>query len=68
MDLKTIVLMTMHKAVHPKYDLERLYVSRKDEGRKLTSTEDNVDASIQQLKYYIKRKKLSTMIKTAQTT
>ena len=30
----------MHKAVHPKDDVDRLYMSRKEEGKALTSIED----------------------------
>ena len=47
--------MTMHKALHPRDDVHRLYVSRKEGGRGLASIEDSVDASIQRLKDYIKR-------------
>ena len=45
--------MTMHKALHPRHDVNRLYVSRKEEGRGLASIEDSVDASIQRLEDYI---------------
>ena len=45
--------MTMHKAQHPRNDVDRLYVSRKEGGRVLASIEDSVDASIQQFKDYI---------------
>ena len=38
--------MTMHKALHPKDDVDRLYVSRKEGGRGLANIEDSVDASI----------------------
>ena len=47
--------MTMHKALHPRDDVDRLYVSRKEGGRGLISIEDSVDASIQRLKDYIER-------------
>ena len=43
----------MHKALDPRDDVDRLYVSRKEEGRRLASIEDSVDASIQRLKEYI---------------
>ena len=43
----------MHKAIHPRDDEDRLYVSRKEEGRGLTSTKDNVNASIQRHEDYI---------------
>ena len=46
--------MTMHKALYPRDDVNRLYVSRKEGGRGLASIEDNVDTSIQRLKDYIK--------------
>ena len=46
MDQRTRKLMTMHKALHPRDDVDRLYVSRKERGRGLAGTEDSVDASI----------------------
>ena len=57
MDQRTRKLMTMHKALHPKDDIDRLYVSRKEGGRGLASIEDSVDASIQRLDNYIKKYK-----------
>ena len=45
--------MTMHKALHPRDDIDRLYVSRKEGGRGLASIEDSIDASIQRLDDYI---------------
>ena len=45
--------MTMHKTLHPRDDVDRLYVSRKEGGRGLASIEDSVDASIQRLEDYI---------------
>ena len=43
----------MHKALHPRDDVDRLYVSREELGRRLASIEDSVDRSIQQLEDYI---------------
>ena len=40
----------MYETKHVLDDVGRLYVSRKEGGRGLTSIEDSVDASIQQLK------------------
>ena len=37
MDQRTRKLMTMHKALHPRDDVDRLYVSRKEGGRGLAS-------------------------------
>ena len=48
--------MTMHKALHPRDDVDRLYVFRKEGGRGLASIKDTVDASIQRLKDYIKKR------------
>ena len=45
----------MHKALHPKDDIDRLYVSRKEGGRGLASIEYGVDASIQRLEEYIQK-------------
>ena len=39
MDQRIRKLMTMHKALHPRDDVDRLYVSRKEGGRGLASTE-----------------------------
>ena len=47
--------MTMHKALHPRDDVDRLYVSRKEGGRGLASIEDSVDALIQRLEDYIQK-------------
>ena len=47
--------MTMHKALHPKVDVDRLYILIKDGGRRLASIEDSVDASIQRLEDYIQK-------------
>ena len=55
MDQRTRKLMTMHKALHRRDDVDRLYVSRKVGGRKLASIEDSVDASIQRLEDYIQK-------------
>ena len=45
----------MHKALHPRDDVDRLYVSRKEGGRGLASIEDSVDALIQRLEDYIQK-------------
>ena len=41
--------MTMHKALNPRYDIDRLYVSRKEGGRGLARFEDSVNASVREL-------------------
>ena len=55
MHQRTRKLMTMHKALHPRDDVDRLYVSRKEGGRGLASIKDTVDASIQRLEDYIEK-------------
>ena len=48
-------LRNMHKALHPRDDVNRLYVSRKEGGRWLASIEDSVDTSIQRIEDYIEK-------------
>ena len=48
--------MTIHKALHPRDDFDRLYVSRKEGGRRLASILNSFDASKQQLKHYIEKR------------
>ena len=55
MDQRTRKVITMHKALYPRDDVDRLYVSRKEGGRGLASIEDAVDASIQRLEDYIEK-------------
>ena len=55
MDQVTRKLMTMHKALHPRDDVDRLFVSRKEGGRGIASIEDSVDASIPRLEDYIQK-------------
>ena len=56
MDQRRRKLMTMHKALHPRDDVDRLYVSRKEGGRGLlASIEDSIDTSIQRLEGYIEK-------------
>ena len=45
--------MTIHKALHPRDDVNRLYISRKHGGRGLASIDYSVDALIQRLEDYI---------------
>ena len=55
MNQRTRKLITMHKALHPKDDVDRLYVLRKEGRKGLTSVEDNVDAWIKRLEDYIQK-------------
>ena len=47
--------MIMYQALHPRDNVDRLYVSRKEGGKGLASIEDSVDASIQRLEDYIEK-------------
>ena len=44
--------MTISKTLHPRDDVDRLYVSTSKGGRRLASIDDSVNASIQQLEDY----------------
>ena len=57
MDQRTRKLMTMHKALHPREDVDRLHVSRKEGGRGFTSIQERVDISIRQLEDNIEKNK-----------
>ena len=48
--------MTMHKALHPRNDVDILYVSRKG-GRGFASIEDSIDTLIQRLEDYIEKRR-----------
>ena len=55
MDQRTRKLMTIHKASHPCYNVDRLHVSGKEGKRGPVTNENNVDASIQWLEDYIEK-------------
>ena len=50
MDQKTRKLMTKHKALHPRDDVDKLYVSRKEGGGRPINTEYSASISIQRFK------------------
>ena len=53
MDPRTRKLITMHKALLPRDGVVRLYVSRREGGRGLTSIEYGMETSIQRIEDYI---------------
>ena len=55
MDQRTRKIMTKYKTLHPREDVDGLYVSRKERGRGFASIEDSVDTSIQRLEDYIEK-------------
>ena len=46
-------MFTIYKALHPKSDVDRLCISRKDRGRGLISIEDCVELAIRGLEVYV---------------
>ena len=56
--------MTMHKPLHPRDEVDRLNVSRKEVGRGLASIEDNVDVLIQRLEVNIEKHEGGLIIAT----
>ena len=54
MDQRTRKIIMMHKALHHRDDVDRLYVLRKEGERGLASTEDNVDTSIRSIEDNLK--------------
>ena len=60
--------MTMHKALHPRDNVDILYMSRKDRGRGLVSIEGGVEASIQRLEDYIEKRGGRLIITTRSNT
>ena len=52
-DRKTRKLFSIYGALHPKSDIDRLYVPRKQGGRGLISIEDYVELAVRGLEVYI---------------
>ena len=52
-DRKTGNLFTMYGALHPKSDVDRLYIPRKEGRRGLISIDDCVELAIRGLKVYV---------------
>ena len=56
MDQRTRKLMMLYKALHPRDNVDRLYVSGKEGGRRLAIIEYIVDTSIQRLEDYTEKR------------
>ena len=52
-DRKTRKFFTIYGALHPKLDVDRLYIPRKEGGRGLISIEDCVELAIRGLEVYV---------------
>jgi len=57
MDRRTRKLLTMHNGLHPRSDVERVYIPRKDGGRGLMCVEDTVKQANIGLERYVKESK-----------
>ena len=57
LDQRTRYVITLHLALHPRYDMKWLYESRTVGERGLTSIEDSQEASMQRLKENITKSK-----------
>ena len=55
LDRRTRKLMTMHNALHPKRNVDRLYLPRKDGGRGLLGVEDTVHIATASLQRYVRK-------------
>ena len=56
-DRKTRKFFTIYGALHPKSDVDRLYISRKEGGRGLISIEDCVELARRGLEVHAHRRK-----------
>ena len=53
MDRKTRKFMTLHHALHPQADVDRLYFKRSEDDKGLMSVEDSVNSEINSLCRYV---------------
>ena len=53
MDRRRGKLLTMHGAVHPKADVDRLYIPRREAGRGFLSIESSVQQKVHSLSQYV---------------
>ena len=58
--------LTMHGSLHPRADVDRLYVPRKDGGRGLLSVEDSINKEENSLAYYVQNTSQPTLQETQQ--
>ena len=69
MDRKTGKFMTMNKELHPRSNVARLYVSRKNGGRGLIGCENSVKKDENGLRWYVKNniEPLLVAVRTSRT-
>ena len=54
-DRETRKLFTIHGGLHPKSDVDKLYIPRKDGGRGLRDTEDCAELAVKGFEVYVHR-------------
>ena len=62
MDRRTRKLLTMHNGLHPRSNVDRLYIPRREGGRGLMSVEDIVNLATIGLKRYVKESKEKLLV------
>ena len=58
LDSKTRTILTMHGILHPKSDVDRLYIARKEEGRGLIEIENAYKVAIVRLNHYLENRNI----------
>ena len=58
--------MTMHGSLHPRADVDRLYLPRKEGGRGLLSVEDSISKEENSIAQYVKNSTQPTLKETKQ--
>ena len=53
-NVKTRKLLTMHKGFHPKSNVQRLYISQKEDGQGLVSIQVTIQNETQNIQEYIR--------------
>ena len=61
-DSKTRKLLIMHNGFHPKSNVDRLYISRSEDGRGLIGVQDTVETAILGLRNYVRNSKERLLI------
>ena len=64
LDTKTRKQMTMHGSLHPRADVDRLYLPRKEGGRGLLSAEDSINKEENSIAQYVKNSSQPTLKET----
>ena len=66
LDTMTRKQMTMHGSLHPRADVDRLYLPRKEGGRGLLSVEDSINKEENSIAHYVENSSQPTLTETKQ--